>query len=231
MLIVNIPEPDLLQHAGCVRDLEENRCVRLIGERASNHPHKRSRLMDVLQGHLADDEICTQMGIFFGIEIGDERHTLAGARQAALRDIRRVDADAAIFAQVAQQGNELTFAAPDFNDVLPVQVVAFDQMLCQPPRKGIERWRIPLRFFVAFGILVERRIERRIADKSARAAKAEANIAARIGDGFLAGGEQQYAVHRHTLQFVEDLHSDSAATRTGYGRHGVPLSHKRHATQ
>ena len=71
----------------------------------------------------------------------------------------RIEADAAIVPQLAQQHQELALAAADLDDVLAVQVEALDQALRQGAVKGVEGGRKTLGLLVAAGILRKPRIE------------------------------------------------------------------------
>ena len=71
------------------------------------------------------------------------------------RLIARIDADAAVVAQLAHQREEFALAAADFDDRLVANVVAIDPALRQFGRKFGEGRRNMLRFLALRGIFLQ----------------------------------------------------------------------------
>ena len=72
MLVVNIPEGQIAQHAGHIGHLEEDHSVVAITHRAAHGLHEVCRVGYVFQRHFAAHEIALHVGIFFAVEVSDE---------------------------------------------------------------------------------------------------------------------------------------------------------------
>ncbi len=214
VLVVHVPEAELLQDERHLGNLEEEHGVRVPFGSAAYHRDERLDGGDMLERHLAADEIRFPVGVALGIEVRDEGRQIALRRAAAVRDIGRIEAGAAVLAQIAQQGKELALAAADLDELLAVQVVPVDQPFGERTVKRVEGLREALRLLVALGVFDELLIEGAIEDESAPAAEAHVDVAARIGDGLFRRAHQHAAIHRDARDPVEAPHRRAAAGRT-----------------
>jgi hypothetical protein len=57
VFVVDVPERDFFQNASNIRDLEDYCAIALRSDRAPNRLKKEERLIDMLEGHFATDEI------------------------------------------------------------------------------------------------------------------------------------------------------------------------------
>ena len=134
---------------------------------------------DVLQGHLAGDEITltrrTSRSRSPGRSAPAPRPRPGCAPGAPPGRSRRP-----VVPQLAQQQQELALAAADLDDVLAVQVVALDEALGQLAVKAVEGGREALGLLVAPRVLGERRVEGDVGDEAAGVAEAEPDLPPRI---------------------------------------------------
>ena len=73
MLIIDINKDCTLQYPDSFRDLKEHFNF-LIADGFPNVSHELQRILDVLQGHLADNEVSLHVNVLVRIEIRNEFH-------------------------------------------------------------------------------------------------------------------------------------------------------------
>ena len=66
--------------------------------------------------------------------------------------VRRIDSDALVISQVAQENQEVSFAAADLHDSFIAEIVTFDEAGRQVSRELVEARRKRLLLFIALGI-------------------------------------------------------------------------------
>jgi hypothetical protein len=159
----------------------------------------------MLQRHLAADEIAAGHYGVLGEEVLDAADPVRHFGIEPGGNEARVVADAAVRAELAQQGEELALAAADFQHVPAVQVMARDQGFGQLPAEGVEGRRIALRLLIGLGIDGSARFPGAVEDEAAAIAEAHPDVAGRKTQGVLAAVDQQATVRRDRRNLVEDF--------------------------
>jgi hypothetical protein len=219
VFVVDVPEGRLREYAADIGNLEKYDRAALGRTDAANRLHEAPRLEDVLQRHLAADEIGSGLDRGFGEEFPLEGDVRGGA-VSSRGDETRIVSDAVIAAQLAQQREKLALAAPDLHDLLADDVVAADQLLCELSMEGLERRREALR------LLIEVRIDRKlrfpggVVYEAAVRTESEVDISGLQVFRLLTVGEHQTAVHRHRGNVVKNMAAFAAAIRA------CPCSHR-----
>src|SRR5690606_8217236 len=172
VLVVHVPEGALPEHPVHIGKLEEDCRIRPIAERPPDHLHELLRLVDVLEGVPAVDEVRREMRILLGVEIANEGDAARGLALETVLVAARVDADAALRSKLAEELEELPLPAADLEDVAVGEVVALDHQASEALGEAIETRREMLRLLIALRVLVEPHVEREVRDERARRAKA-----------------------------------------------------------
>src|SRR6185369_7187124 len=186
VLVIDVPECHVLQNQPHVRDLEEYGCYRPTTNGTADRPDEVGGVLNVLERHLAADEIGTAVPVFFRVVILDNGQPRSVPRCAAARLVSGIETDAVAAAELAEQAQKLALPAADLDDCLAAQPIAFDQRARQFPVKRTEDLGVILRRFVAGAVVVEARIESEVRNKAAGAAEAQDDIALRIAESGLA---------------------------------------------
>ncbi len=185
MLVVDILEHHVLEDAQRLRHLDEYRRSAAGLHRLTQRLCKVVRAADVLQRHLAADEVALGRAGAGAVEVLD--HAGFGARL-----------------------QEFALAAADLDDGLAVQLEALDEVLRQREVELVERRRVGLRLLVATRVLSALRVEGLVADEAATGADPEFDVASREGEGLLARIDQDAAVGGDTRQPEKGLHRVTA---------------------
>ncbi len=96
-----------------------------------------------------------------------------------------------------------------------MKIILLNEALGESRVEFVEGRRESLRCFVSCRILMQRRIERRVADEPARVAKPKLNSSLWIRERFFPCWHQEYTVDRNTFRLVEDEHSLAATVGAG----------------
>ena len=206
MFVVDIPECSLLQDAQHIGDLEEDGCVGSIVCRLAHRLNQLTRVVDVLQRHLAAEKVAFEVCVLLGVEFVDEGYPLIIAAQTALSDVAGVNTDAVIVAKLAQQRQKLSLAAPNLDNLLVAQVIALDHVGGKVLGKGVEGGRVALRLLILLRVVVSIGVVERVVDKAARGAKTKVDITRGVGNSLLPRGEQHHAVDGHIVYLVKHHH-------------------------
>jgi len=218
VLIIDVPEVKVLQHPDQVGDLEEHDRPFAIAHGAAYCAHKLRGIGNVLERHLAAEEIGLDVRILLGVEVLDELDVGVLAGRVALFHKGRIKADTFVVAHLAQDGEKLALAAADLDHLLVPQIVFLNQGSGQLGVEGAEGRRKTLRLFILGRVFVNRGIEHGVGHKAALRAEAERDVALRIAGGHFARGHQQHAVHRNLLHFVKHAHGADETVRTSFSR-------------
>src|ERR1700722_18428794 len=124
----------------------------------------------------------------------DQLDLAAEALGDALRLTARIDTDAMIVPRLTQEHQEVSLAAPDFQNRLVSQAVALDPAIGQCLRELVERRREGLRLFAVGVVVLNRSVVDTVADECARAAKRQPKMPAGIAACFLGAAHQQGAM-------------------------------------
>ncbi len=138
MLVVDVPEGKLTQDARDVGNLKEGDCVPAVSQGASHHAHELLSRLDMFEGVPATHEVGGQVRILLGIEIGDEGDPGSGLAGEPAVDVARIDSDAPIVSQFAEERQELALTATDLQDVLAPETVSLDQATGEVLGKRLE---------------------------------------------------------------------------------------------
>ena len=203
VLVVHVPERDLLEHPPDVGQLEEHHGVEPVADRAPDRAQHLRHGLDVLEGVPADDGVGGQERVALGVEVLDPREPVGRGRFDPLRAHAGVDADAVPGALLAHGDQELTLPASDLQHVPAVEVVLLDPRCRQLVGERLEGGRERLRLLVLGRVLVESGIEGRVRDEAARSAEPEVEGAAWESGGLLPAGEQEAAVRGDLRLLVE----------------------------
>src|SRR5258708_33525581 len=128
MLMIDIPECDVLEHATHIRHLEEDGGVETIADCTTNHAHKMVRIRDMLKRHLACDEVGLDVRVLLRVKVLDELNRVPALFRSPLRHERRIKSDAAISAHRTKHRDKFTLAATDLDHRLVTQSIALDQV-------------------------------------------------------------------------------------------------------
>ncbi len=217
MFVVHVPERRIAEYVATIGDLEADRGVEAIGDRLTDVADEPSGVDDVLERHLAREEVGLTVAVRFGVEVGDEVDLRVVLHRHATREVRRIEAEPGVLAQFAQQHQELAVAAPDLDDLLAVEIEAVDHVESEAFVERVERGGVSLGRLITARVLRQAGIERRVVHMTAARAVAEANVARRQPERLLGRVEEQNAVRRHSLDLVEDPYVVRATTRAGMG--------------
>ena len=101
MLVVDIPEGQITQHAAHVRHLEEDHRVVAITHGAAHCLHEVCGIGYVFQGHFAAHEIALHVSILFPVEVSHEFNFGVSSRRVSFADKGRIETHAAVVAHLA----------------------------------------------------------------------------------------------------------------------------------
>jgi hypothetical protein len=138
VLVVDVPEGALAQHAQHVWQLKEHQHVAALAHRPPEEPHEAGGVGDVLQRVAAHHHVGREVEIVLGEVVPDQAHTPTVVPVEALRHGGGIDPHAAVVAQLAEQGQELRLATPDLEDCLSPDGVPLDQVARQAIREVAE---------------------------------------------------------------------------------------------
>jgi hypothetical protein len=211
VLVVDVPERHLTQHAQRIGELEEHRRVRPPVQRAPDDAHEVRRGLDVLEGVPADDGVARELRVALGVVVGDQRHPPRERRIESLLGDRGIDADRVAHAELDHVDQEAGLAAADLEHVLAAQSVPLDPPGGQITLELAEAGREGLRLLVGLAVVLRRRIVRRVGDEPA--ARAEAQL--EVTRGELARrrlrADEPAAVDRDPFLGVEAVQAPAAA--------------------
>jgi hypothetical protein len=157
----------------------------------------------VLEEHPAVHEIDrTECGVL-AERFAPERRIDPEPGERRVGRIAGVDANAMIAAEFAEERQERAAPAADVQEVLVVEGVSLDQLICQAVLKTPEDGGMGTRPLIDGRLIDKARIERCIEDQAAGAAEREHNVTARDSDRFFPARQQQSTVSRHTPGFME----------------------------
>src|SRR5690606_6089303 len=151
MFVIDVPECALGEDAPDIGNLEKHDGAALRRSDPPDGADETLRLGDMLEGHAAADQIRRRLIRGFREILPPE----GDARRSRLRPLRHetgVISDAGIPPHVAEQPEESTFSATDLDNILPEQVIAADQILCQPLLIGAVSSGENLRLLVQIGV-------------------------------------------------------------------------------
>ena len=206
VFVVNIPECQVFQDSGHVGDLEEDDGVVTVTNGAPHGAHEVGGIGDVLEGHFAADKVALHVGILLPVEVGDKLDLGVAGGRIALANEGGIETDAAVVPHFAQEREEFSFAAADLDHFLAVEIVLLDHLGGQFAMEGLKGTGKTLRLLVLRGVVVHRRVEDGVGNKAAVGAMAESDVALGKVHRNFARRHQQYAVHRHPRNLVENAH-------------------------
>ncbi len=175
-----------------IRNLEKDQAAGLVTDCLGDHLDEVGGVLDMLERHLAADEIRRLVHMVAGEELGLEvnRDTLGDL--LAPGDEGWVVAGPAVIPMGTEQDQEVAIAATDLDDPLATDVELLDQVPGKLVMEPVEGGREALRGFVAPRVFGESRVEADVADKAAMAAETKINLASRKGFRFRLGCQQQH---------------------------------------
>ena len=119
VLVVDVPEGGLAQHAHDVRQLEQDDRLLPLADPRADARHEVPDRRDVLERVPADDGVRVERAPVPVVQRVDEGQAARRRRRQPLLDEGRVDAEPAVPAQLAHHREELALAAADLDDCLP----------------------------------------------------------------------------------------------------------------
>jgi hypothetical protein len=205
VLVVDVPERPLAQHAQDVRDLKEDARLRPVLERAPQRPYEQRDIAHVFERVTADDRIGLEEPGPPRVELRDDRHTLGARPGQTAGDGGRIDPHAMVSAELTELGEEVSLAAADLDDPLVAQPPALDQTLRQLVGERREAGRVALLLLVRRVVGDERGNEAHVVDEAAALAHPELQVAGRDAQRILTAGEDARVVHRDPERSPERL--------------------------
>ncbi len=132
--------------------------VLLPVESTADHADEAADIGDMLEGHLAAQEVARHRTGSFVEELADEPGAPGRCGIEAARHEARVVADPFIVPEPAQQGEELPLAAADLDHTLAVKIMPGDQVAGEAFVEGVEGRGEALRLLIRLRIDRARRL-------------------------------------------------------------------------
>ena len=171
MLVVDVPERHLVEHALHIGQLEQQHGFGSIADRLPDGSHELGHVGDVFERVAADHDVGVEVRIALVVEIGDPLDVGSCRIVDPLGVHTGVDADAVTGSGLCHLDQELTFAAADLEHGAVVQVVVTDPSLGELLGEHHESGREALRLLVALRVLGLPGREGRVGHEAARRAR------------------------------------------------------------
>src|SRR6266550_9537770 len=213
VFVVDVPERRLAKNPADIRNLEKHDRAARRGGDAANRLRKTPGFEDVLQRHLAADQVGSGLDRGFGEEFLFEDCSFGDA-VSSFRNEARVVAGSPVAAELAQEREKFALAAADFHDLLANDIVPADQLRRELAMEGLERRRKALRLLIALRIDRTLRLPCGVEYEAAIRAEGEIDVAQLQALRTLAIGEQKTAVHRYRGNVKKNTAAHGAAIRT-----------------
>ena len=221
MLVVDVPECDLVEHALDIGKLEQHHRVGPIADRRTDRRHELGDVRNVLERVPADDDVRVDVRVALVVEIGDPFDVGRLWVVHPLGMDSGVDADAVAGAGAGHLDQELALATADLEDGAVLEVVVGHPPFGEFPGEAHEPRREPLGLLVALRVLRLAGGEGRVRDESASITEGDAEFAPREVARLGRVVEEQATVGGHARFFEEHGERHRPTCRTGCCRRAV----------